>query len=71
MLVFTIGNCAFLVRQNTLMMVERGNTLNAVSVLRVLSVAVVSVWGKGNYRTVITLTLTAGIRGILGTGVYT
>ena len=68
LLVFTLGNTAFLVRQNTLMTVERGNTLNTVSVLRLLSGAVASVWGKGNYRTVVTPTLTAGIR---GTGVYT
>ena len=68
LLVFTLGSAAFLVRQNTLMTVERGNTLNAVSVLRLLSGAVASVWGKGNYRTVVTPTLTAGIR---GTGVYT
>ena len=68
LLVFTLGSTAFLVRQNTLMTVERGNTLNTVSVLRLLSGAVASVWGKGNYRTVVTPTLTAGIR---GTGVYT
>ena len=68
LLVFTLGNTAFLVRQNTLMTVERGKTLNTVSVLRLLSGAVASVWGKGNYRTVVTPTLTAGIR---GTGVYT
>jgi len=67
LLVFTLGSTAFLVRQNTLMTVERGNTLNTVSVLRLLSGAVASVWGKGNYRTVVTPTLTAGIR---GTGVY-
>lgn len=68
LLVFTLGSTAFLVRQNTLMTVERGNTLNTVSVLRLLSGAVASVWGKGSYRTVVTPTLTAGIR---GTGVYT
>ena len=68
LLVFTLGTAAFLVRQNTLMTVERGSTLNTVSVLRLLSGAVVSVWGKGSNRTVVTPTLTAGIR---GTGVYT
>lgn len=68
MLVFTLGAAAFLVRQNTQMAVERGSTLNTVSVLHLLSGAVASVWGKGNYRTVVTPTLTAGIR---GTGLYT
>ena len=67
-LVFVIGNSAFQVRQNTRMAVERGATLNAVSVLRMLTGAVVSVWGKGNSRQIVTPTLTAGIR---GTGVYT
>ena len=68
LLVFTLGNTAFLVRQNTLMTVERGKTLNTVSGLRLLSGAVASVWGKGSYRTLVTPTLTAGIQ---GTGVYT
>lgn len=67
-LVFVIGNAAFLVRQNTRMLVERGITLNVVSVLRVLTGAVASVWGKGTPRRIATPTLTAGIR---GTGVYT
>jgi hypothetical protein len=39
-----------------------------VSVLRLLTGAVASVWGKGTRRQIITPTLTAGIR---GTGVYT
>jgi len=67
-LIFVVGNSAFHVRQNTSMMVERGPTLNAVSLLRLLTGAVVSVWGKGSTRQIITPTLTAGIR---GTGVYT
>lgn len=67
-LVFVMGNSAFLVRQNTRMTVERGDTLSAVSVLRLLTGAVVSVWKKGNPRQITTPTLTAGIR---GTGVYT
>jgi hypothetical protein len=67
-LVFVIGNSAFQVRQNTRMTVERGNTLSAVSLLRLLTGAVVSVWGKGTSRQITTPTLTAGIR---GTGVYT
>lgn len=71
LLVFTLGTAAFLVRQNTLMTVERGRTLNTVSVLHLLSGAVASVWGKGSNRTVVTPTLTAGIRGTGGTGMYT
>jgi hypothetical protein len=67
-LVFVVGNSAFQARQNTRMTVERGATLNAVSVLRMLTGAVVSVCGKGSNRQIVTPTLTAGIR---GTGVYT
>ena len=67
-LIFTIGNSAFHVRQNSFLSVERGATLTAVSLLRMLTGAVVSVWGRGNTRQIITPTLTAGIR---GTGVYT
>ena len=65
---FAMGNASFLVRQNTMMTVERGTTLNAVSVLRMVTGAVASVWSKGSNRSIITPTLTAGIR---GTGVYT
>jgi hypothetical protein len=67
-LIFVIGNAAFHVRQNSRLLVERGATLNVVSVLRLLTGAVASVWGKGSSRQIITPTLTAGIR---GTGVYT
>lgn len=67
-LVFVMGNSAFLVRQNSRMVVERGDTLNAVSVLRMLTGAIVSVWNRGGSRQIVTPTLTAGIR---GTGVYT
>ena len=67
-LVFVIGNSAFQVRQNSRLTVERGATLNAVSVLRMLTGAVASVWGRGTSRQIVTPTLTAGIR---GTGVYT
>jgi hypothetical protein len=67
-LVFVIGDAAFHVRQNARLSVERGATLNAVSFLRLLSGAVVSVFGSGRQRTISTPTLTAGIR---GTGVYT
>jgi hypothetical protein len=67
-LVFVVGNSAFQVRENSRMTIERGATLAAVSFLRLLTGAVVSVWGKGQNRRIITPTLTAGIR---GTGVYT
>lgn len=67
-LVFVIGNSAFQVRQNSRLTVERGDTLSTVSVLRLLTGAVVSVWGKGRGRQISTPTITAGIR---GTGVYT
>lgn len=66
--VFVIGNSAFQVRQNSRLTVERGATLNAVSVLRLLTGGVASVWGRGTSRQIVTPTLTAGIR---GTGVYT
>ncbi len=66
-LAFVMGNSSFLVRQNTRMRVERGDTLTAVSVLRLLTGAVVSVWSRGNQRQVVMPTLTAGIR---GTGLY-
>jgi hypothetical protein len=67
-LIFVVGNSAFHMRQNSTMTIERGATLNAVSVLRLISGAVASVWGKGSSRQIITPTITAGIR---GTGVYT
>ena len=67
-LVFAIGNSSFLARQNSRFTVERGATLNTVSVLRMLTGAIGSVWGRGVSRQIITPTLTAGIR---GTGVYT
>ncbi len=67
-LIFVIGNSSFQVRQNSRLTIERGKTLNAVSVLRMLTGAVASVWGKGSSRQIVTPTLTAGIR---GTGVYT
>jgi hypothetical protein len=67
-LVFVIGNAAFQVRQNSRLTVDRGDTLSAVSVLRLLTGAVASVWGKGSNRQIVTPTITAGIR---GTGVYT
>jgi hypothetical protein len=67
-LAFVVGNSAFHVRENSRITVERGQTLNTVSVLRMLTGAVVSVWGRGASRQIVTPTLTAGIR---GTGTYT
>lgn len=67
-LVFVIGNSSFQVRQNSRLTVERGPSLFAVSVLRLLTGGVAAVWGKGPNRQVVTPTLTAGIR---GTGTYT
>ena len=66
--IFVLGTSAFHVRQNSMMTIERGASLFAISVLRLITGAVVSVWGKGNKRLIVTPTLTAGIR---GTGVYT
>jgi hypothetical protein len=67
-LVFVIGNASFQVRQKTRFTVDRGPTLFAVSVLRVLTGGVAAVFGKGAHRQITTPTLTAGIR---GTGIYT
>lgn len=67
-LLFVIGNAAFHVRQNSRLEVGRGSTLNTVSLLRLLTGAVVSAFGRSASRTIVTPTLTAGIR---GTGVYT
>ena len=65
---FVIGNAALHVRENSRITVQRGQTINTISVLRMLTGAVVSVWGRGSSRQIVTPTLTAGIR---GTGVYT
>lgn len=65
--VFVIGDCAFHVRQNSRVVVERGPALNTVGALRLITGAVACVWGRGARRHIITPTLTAGIR---GTGVF-
>jgi hypothetical protein len=67
-LIFVLGNASFQVRQNSNLIVERGASLTFVSVLRLLTGGVASVWGRGGSRRIVTPTLTAGIR---GTGVYT
>ena len=65
-LVFTVGDSAFMVRQNSRVALE-SDSPTAVKVLRLLSGAVASVWGRGTDRQIILPTTTAGIR---GTGVY-
>ena len=67
-LIFVLGNASFNVRQNSRLTVERGITLHTVSLLRLLTGAVGSAFGRGPGRAIVTPTLTAGIR---GTGVYT
>ena len=67
-LTFVLGNAALHVRQNSRLTVERGITLHTVSLLRLLTGAVGSAFGRGPSRTIVTPTLTAGIR---GTGTYT
>ncbi|MDI1245624.1 MAG: iron dicitrate transport regulator FecR [Rhodoferax sp.] len=67
-LVFVIGNSSFQVRQNSRLVVERGTSLSVVGGLRLLTGAVISVWGKGTRRSMVTPTVTLGIR---GTGTYT
>jgi len=64
--VFTVGDSAYLVRENTRLELQ-GEAPGAVRVLRLLTGAVASVWRRGTDRQVLTPTMTAGIR---GTGVY-
>ncbi len=66
-LIFVLGNASFQMRQNSMMVVERGASLSVVSVLRLIAGGVASVWGRGANRQIVMPTLTAGIR---GTGVY-
>ena len=65
-LVFSVGDSAFMVRQNSRMAME-SDTPTAVKLLRLLSGAVATVWGRGPDRQIALPTATAGIR---GTGVY-
>ncbi|MGE5331941.1 MAG: FecR domain-containing protein [Nitrospirota bacterium] len=64
--VLTVGDSAFLVRENTRLALE-GDSPVTVRLLRLLSGAVASVWSRGTDRQIVTPTMTAGIR---GTGVY-
>lgn len=67
-LVFVIGDSSFQVRQNSRLVVERGTSLSVAGGLRLLTGAVIGVWGKGTRRSIATPTVTLGIR---GTGTYT
>ena len=62
-LVFVLGDSAFLVRQKTRLVVERGTTLNTCSVLELSSGAVLSVWGKQTKRLLVTPAITAMVEG--------
>lgn len=64
--VFTVGDSAFMVRQNSRVALE-SDTPTAARVLRVLSGAVASVWGQGRRPPDRAAHSTAGIR---GTGVF-
>ena len=64
--VLTVGDSAFLVRENTRLSLD-GDSPVAVRALRLLQGAVASVWSRGPDRRIVTPTMTAGIR---GTGVY-
>ncbi len=67
-LIFVVGNASFLVRQSSSLKIEGDPSSSFVGLLRLITGAVASVWGKGTNRRIVTPTLTAGIR---GTGVYT
>src|SRR3569832_275262 len=53
-LIFVIGNSSFQVRQYSRLTVERGASLFAVSVLRMITGGVAAVFGKGTNRQVYT-----------------
>ena len=68
LLIFVIGSDAFHVRQNSRLTVAPASSPRQwVGGLRLLTGAVISVWGKGDQRQIETPTITAGIR---GTGAY-
>ena len=66
-IVFVVGNSSFMMRQNSSITLSRCDSLNTVSVLRLITGGIASVWGKGKERRVVTNTTTLGIR---GTGLY-
>ena len=67
-LVVVMRSSAFQVRPNTKLMFEGALSSQIVKTLRLINGAIVSVWGKGEERKIVTPTMVAGIR---GTGVYT
>ena len=67
-LVVVMGSSAFQVRPNTKLTFDGAISTQIVNTLRIINGAVVSVWGKGSERRIVTPTMVAGIR---GTGVYT
>lgn len=67
-LVVVMGTSAFQIRPNTKLVFDGNVSTYLISALRLINGAVVSVWGKGKDRSIVTPTLVAGIR---GTGVYT
>ena len=66
-IVFVVGSSSFMMRQNSAITISRGDSINAVSVLRLITGGIASVWGKGKERRLVTNTTTLGIR---GTGLY-
>jgi hypothetical protein len=66
-IIFVLGNSSYAMRRNSLLRLDRGLSINFVSALRLLTGGVAAVFGKGRERSIVTSTLTAGIR---GTGIY-
>lgn len=64
--IFVLGSDAFLVRENSRLQLH-AEKLGLLSVARLVSGALLSVFGRGGGRRITTLTSTVGIR---GTGVY-
>jgi hypothetical protein len=65
-LLFVLGDSSFQVRQNARLRIERGTTRRTVGLLRLLTGAVLSVWGTDDHRAIIMPTLTAGVSGTGG-----
>lgn len=74
MLTFFLADSAFHVRQNSVVVLGRGASINQVGSLRIARGAVVSVWGKDSSAQIITPHITANIwqeKSRAGCGVYT
>lgn len=65
--VFTIGQDAFLVRSLASIQIDKGSNSAVITGLRVLTGALMGVFGRGQAKTIRTATVTTGIR---GTGIY-